>query len=272
MLKQRLLTALMLVPVVLLTLYYSSPVVLFYLVLGVLLLLGGEWASLIPIRSSKWAYKKIFFVVALLALTAFCLRWFEIWLCVGLLMWVILAVFIATYPKSQALWSHRAVVAVWGGIELPLFVVSILMLMHRVPQGRALFIYLLFLVWAADSGAYFAGKRFGRHRLIPHVSPGKTIEGLVGGFALSLVVGGIGWFLFHPTKTMAWFLLALGVVLISMVGDLFISMLKRRCQLKDTGTLLPGHGGVLDRLDSLIAAVPWFYVGQYYWLHDAMVL
>ena len=272
MLKQRLLTALILIPVVLLTLYYATAPIILCLVLGVLLLLGWEWSSLIPIRSSQWAYKTVSFECALLVLTGFCLQWFEIWLGVGLLMWIMLAFFVLTYPKSQSMWAHRCVVALWGAIALPLFVVSILMLYHRVPEGRALFIYLLFLVWAADSGAYFAGKRFGRHRLIPQVSPGKTVEGLAGGFALSLVVGVVGWFWFHPTKTLHWFLLVLGIVLISMLGDLFISMLKRRCQLKDTGNLLPGHGGVLDRLDSLIAAVPWFYMGQYYWLHDAMVL
>ena len=271
MFKQRLLTALILIPLVLLTLYYATAWVIYLLLSGIILLLGREWAALIPINSSKWENKVIAYLAMLLLLSGLCLYWFSVWLYVGVLIWVVLGFFVIKYPKTQKNWANRIVVATWGVILLPLFIASVIML-YRLPAGRELFIYLLFLVWAAESGAYFAGKRWGRHRLIPHVSPGKTVEGLIGGFTLSLVVCCIGYLWFLPTQKIQWFLLAMGIVLVSMLGDLFISMLKRRCQIKDTGALLPGHGGVLDRLDSLIAAVPWFYLGQYYWLHGSVVL
>ena len=130
-----------------------------------------------------------------------------------------------------------------------------------MPDGHAWVLYLLTLVWAADIGAYFAGKYWGRHKLIPRVSPGKTVEGAVGGFVLSMLVTLAGFAYFHPQSIGIWFLIAALTTLISMLGDLFISMLKRRSQLKDTGHILPGHGGVLDRLDSLIAAAPMIYCG-----------
>lgn len=265
MLKQRVLTALVLIPLVLFGIHASSTLLLSMMVAGLLLLLGSEWCSLIPLNRSTQGPLMVFYVLMLLMLCGGCWHLFDAWLCVGLLLWLGLFVLIWGYPHFKSFWGHRVVVALWGFIELPLFAIS-LMKLCALPQGRDLFIYLLFLVWAADTGAYFAGKRFGRHRLIPHVSPGKTMEGLLGGCVLSLFVALCGYVWFQPEHGIRWGLLALGVVLISTQGDLFISMLKRRCQLKDTGSLLPGHGGVLDRLDSLIAAVPWFYFGQYFWV------
>lgn len=118
------------------------------------------------------------------------------------------------------------------------------------------------LVWVADIGAYFSGKRFGKRKLAPHVSPGKSWEGLIGGLLLSLlltVVVGL-----YRDWSFGEFLLALPaaalVVLISVVGDLTESMFKRQSGIKDSSNLLPGHGGVLDRIDSLTAAVPVFAV------------
>ncbi len=128
-------------------------------------------------------------------------------------------------------------------------------------RGRELILYVLFLIWATDVGAYFAGKAGGRHKLIPVVSPGKTIEGAIGGFFLGMLIAVIGYLYFSPMFGGAWFFVAAATILISMFGDLFISMLKRRCKLKDTGCIFPGHGGMLDRVDSLIAALPLFYSG-----------
>ena len=93
------------------------------------------------------------------------------------------------------------------------------------------------------------------------MSPGKTVEGALGGFLLTMLVATIAYFYFNPPAMVNWYAIAVGTTLISMLGDLFISMLKRRCKLKDTGHVFPGHGGVLDRLDSLIAAAPFFYFG-----------
>jgi len=128
-------------------------------------------------------------------------------------------------------------------------------------QGaRDLFILLL-LVWSMDIGAYFIGKRWGKHRLIPNVSPKKTVEGLIGGMGAVLIVATLTDILFQPLGThvishLLWYLLAMAIALIAVLGDLFESLLKRQSNLKDSGSLLPGHGGILDRIDSLLAAAP----------------
>jgi len=138
--------------------------------------------------------------------------------------------------------------------------------LHQRSHGSDLIVYLLCLVWAADIGAYLAGKCWGRHKLIPRVSPGKTVEGMMGGFLLTMLVAFVAYWYFRPVYSFLWFVIAAGIMLISLLGDLFISMLKRRRNLKDTGQIFPGHGGVLDRLDSLIAALPLFYLGLHFML------
>ena len=132
------------------------------------------------------------------------------------------------------------------------------------PQGKHLIVYLLCLVWATDTGAYLGGKRWGSIKLIPNVSPGKTLEGACSGFLFAMMVASIAYFCFKPHAILPWYSLAIAIALISMLGDLSISMLKRRTQVKDTGSIFPGHGGVLDRIDSLIAAAPLFYCGLQY--------
>jgi phosphatidate cytidylyltransferase len=116
--------------------------------------------------------------------------------------------------------------------------------------------WLLVLVWSADVGAYFAGRRFGRRKLAPAVSPGKTWEGAFGGMLVSLALcGGALLVLGLP----AWWLLAVaGLVVVSIFGDLFESVIKRVRGVKDSSNLLPGHGGILDRIDSLLAVLPVF--------------
>jgi phosphatidate cytidylyltransferase len=132
------------------------------------------------------------------------------------------------------------------------------------PLGPRWALYALALVWAADSGAYFAGSRFGRRKLAPRISPGKSWEGVAGGVAGSMLLGalafpllGLGW-----TSLPALLLLTVLTAGISVVGDLFESLMKRHSGLKDSGAVLPGHGGLMDRLDSLLAALPVFAVGK----------
>ena len=131
------------------------------------------------------------------------------------------------------------------------------------PAGEYLVLLLMVIIWSADTGAYFAGRRWGRHKLAPTISPGKTREGLLGG-ALVAVLGTflmVAWFL--PMSATPALLVALAVMttLFSAGGDLFISLHKRTVGLKDSGNLFPGHGGVLDRFDSLLAGAPIFALG-----------
>ncbi len=133
--------------------------------------------------------------------------------------------------------------------------------------GRELVLFVLVLAWAADIGAYFAGRRFGRLRLAPAVSPNKTWEGVIGGLCAGglVALAGRAWF---GAPGVAFVSLCVAAVLVSVVGDLLESMFKRQRGMKDSGSLLPGHGGMLDRIDSLTASVPLLALG-FGWLELA---
>jgi len=140
-----------------------------------------------------------------------------------------------------------------------------LVFIHQHFQHGGWMLYVLTLVWVADIGAYFSGRKFGKHKLAPGISPGKTWEGVAGGAILNvlwiLIVFQIsdGWYI----NLWQFILIGLAASLISVVGDLYVSILKREAAVKDSGKLLPGHGGVLDRIDSIIAATPVFLTGLY---------
>lgn len=255
MFKQRLLTTLILVPLVLLAIYYASPWLLGGIMLLITAFLGWEWLQLIPL---KHVVGKCLFIVALFVLIWPASYWLNYWIVVDLMFWVMILFAVLTFPASQALWGHRAVVGFACLLLLPP-IAGAISAVYQQNQGRDLIVYLLCLIWATDIGAYLAGKQWGRYKLIPNVSPGKTIEGATGGVFLAIVIAGMGYIYFEPAHVFVWFVVAIVTSLISMLGDLFISMLKRRSGLKDTGQIFPGHGGVLDRLDSLIAALPLFY-------------
>ena len=136
------------------------------------------------------------------------------------------------------------------------------------PNGHKWLLLALFLVWAADTGAYFAGRHLGgkifSRRLAPRISPNKTIDGLLGGIALALAVALAGALLIgaKTEQLPAIAVVALWTILFSVVGDLFESLLKRHVGVKDSSNLIPGHGGVLDRIDSVLAALPVFALGK----------
>jgi phosphatidate cytidylyltransferase len=147
--------------------------------------------------------------------------------------------------------------AVAGFLVLVPAAVAIGRLVAIEPDGRELLFVLVILIAAADIGAYFGGRRFGRHKLAPRVSPGKTWEGFAAGvLAAGVAAVATGRLLGMPEPE--WLIACVAVALLSVVGDLVESMFKRRVGLKDSGRLLPGHGGVLDRVDSLTAAGPAF--------------
>lgn len=169
----------------------------------------------------------------------------------GLLWWTFATIWLGTRwvigrgPKLIAGWF--ALVPAWFAVVA----------LHRLEQGPQLVMLLLLMIWAADVGAFFAGHALGRHKLAPEISPGKTWEGVAGGFVLAAMVALVGANLIglDVARTVA---ISLLTVAASIVGDLTESLLKRQAGVKDSGALLPGHGGVLDRLDSLFAAAPVF--------------
>ncbi|MCW4453314.1 phosphatidate cytidylyltransferase [Flavobacterium sp. MXW15] len=131
-------------------------------------------------------------------------------------------------------------------------------------NGHRWLLAALAIVWAADSGAYFAGRSFGKHKLAPRISPNKTIEGLLGGLLAGLLAALLfGGYAGVDGAHVGWLLLVAAVaVLASVLGDLFESLLKRHAGAKDSGNVIPGHGGVLDRIDGVLAALPVFALGK----------
>ncbi len=254
MLKHRILSAMVLIPLVLWMILYGNGVVLSGLLAVVLGLAAYEWMRLIPLNRP---IEKILYIFCLVMCALGAWRYYTIGLWINTSLWCVLIGCILTYPQTVHLWGYRVVVGIWGLVVLPMTYVS-LSRIYNHEHGPELVIYLLFLVWAADTGGYFFGKKWGQKRLIPKVSPGKTLAGVLGGAILLLLVAACGALWFKPQSLLAWLLVASLIFIIALFGDLFISMLKRRVQIKDTGALIPGHGGVLDRIDSLIAAVPAF--------------
>lgn len=261
MLKQRIITALILLPVALCGFFLLEGAA-FALFIGVVVTLGGwEWARLAGLATQplRVAYA---LVVALLLGALYHLPALAPWvLGVAMLWWLLATLLVLTYPQSSRYWGGTPgrlliglliLLPAWQGLAL----------LKQWPQANMLIIAVMVLVWGADIGAYFSGKRFGKRKLAPRVSPGKSWEGLYGGLLASLLITAVvglqqGW-------QAQGFLLALAgaalVVLVSVVGDLTESMFKRQSGIKDSSNLLPGHGGVLDRIDSLTAAVPVFAV------------
>jgi CDP-diglyceride synthetase len=259
-LKKRFATAVILIPLVLLALLYAHPFFLAAMVLLVLALGAWEWFALIPLK--KIWHMVLYGVLLILSLGA-CVIWFSVWIMISLVAWLAIIAAILTYPRSEVVWGRPVIVGLLGLLLLPL-AGCVLAALYENLYGIGLIVYVLGLVIAADSGAYFAGNLWGKHKLIPKVSSGKTIEGSIGGVLLPMLVAWVGALIWSPMSWLAWFGLALATTVMSMFGDLFISMLKRRSHIKDTGKLLPGHGGVLDRIDSLLAALPCFYIGFYF--------
>lgn len=255
MFKQRFLTAIFLIPLVLAAIYYANDPVLAG-ILGVMVAaMSWEWSALIPVSRLPI---KIGFMLGLTLILWPLFGVLSVSLMLNFVVWIGIFLAVLTYPKLRQWWGNIGLMWALAWFLLALFVQCLWALFHQ-NQGRVLLIYLLGLVWATDIGAYLFGKLWGKHRLIPHVSPGKTIEGSVGGVLLAFGVAGCGYVYFHPRYASVWFAQAFVLIAVSMLGDLWMSMLKRRVQIKDTGNLLPGHGGILDRLDSLIATLPFFY-------------
>lgn len=258
MLRQRFLTALILIPLVVLLLYYGHSWLQISLALLVIVAMGLEWMQLVPVHHVTL---KCLFIIGLLACLWINILYFMGWLIAGLILWGAALVAVLTFPASERYWGNRLVVGAACYIVLPVFL-SCIIALYQLNQGKDLLLYLLCLVWATDIGAYFAGKQWGHNKLLVKVSPGKTREGAAGGIGLAMLVSLVGYFYFNPHSSWLWFVTVIVTILVSMLGDLFVSMLKRRAQIKDTGQLLPGHGGILDRMDSLMAACPIFYLGM----------
>lgn len=263
-LKQRILTAVVLVPVVIWCIFFAPGATAFSAFAGTIVTVAAwEWTAMMGWKSTAARAAYAGFVLALLIALLLLPLPADVpaWLYGGaLLFWLLAHRLVRAYPEKTALWANGPVLFLVG---LILLVPAWLGLTSLHGQGAWWLMYLFLLVWGADTGAYFAGRAFGRRKLAPAVSPGKTLEGFAGGLVLTmaLALGVALWQGFTGQRLLAFLALSFITVLASVLGDLFESMVKRRAGIKDSGTIFPGHGGALDRIDSLTAAAPVFALG-----------
>lgn len=281
MLKQRVLTAVVLAPLVIAGIFFL-PLQLFVIaVAGVTLLGHWEWTKFVSASSrfSAFVFPAATLLGTLFALpvTSDGLEWSvasgSALAIAGAVWWLIATFMVLRYPRGTSGWTGNSVAQQGFGILTLLpFLWSVLLLRaYQYEQspllGAKMVLLVCLLVWAADTGAYFAGKNFGKRKMAPSVSPNKTVEGLIGGVIAAVAVTlATAHYFSLPFSSFAMLgLVALLTAFASVLGDLAESMFKRVAGVKDSGSILPGHGGILDRIDSLTAAFPVFTV-LYFWL------
>ncbi|HEX7116855.1 MAG TPA: phosphatidate cytidylyltransferase [Steroidobacter sp.] len=259
MLRQRVITALVLVPLVLVVIFWVPHELTMGVLLVLVALAAWEWAAFAGFtrHSARLAYSGAV-SACILAIWSYGVDRSEldVLMDVAILWWIVALFWVVGAPLRV----NRAAAAIAGVLVLvPVWLA--LVRLHNFPgYGPQLMLFLLLLVAAADVGAYFAGSRYGRNKLAPKVSPGKTWEGVAGGVLAAAVLAALGVWYFAAAAA-PFLMLCIVVVAASIVGDLTESLFKRHAGLKDSGSLLPGHGGLLDRVDSVTAAAPVFLVG-----------
>lgn len=269
MLKQRILTAIILIPLLVAALFYF-PLGWIAVLFGLFMAAAAwEWATLSGLQKFS---AKIFYVIGLLALgilgmagifqqPALVLSFFL----AATFWWIWSAIDI--FSRGQV---NRGMFTTFNGkiaggflVLIPAWI-ALVYLLARDPEPPRTLLFLFVLVWVADTAAYFSGSVFGKNKLAPQISPGKTLEGVAGGVIgavlLAWLCGTMIWN-YDAGMLLRWIGLAIITVLMSVIGDLTESKLKRIAQVKDSGKWLPGHGGVLDRIDALTAAAPVFVLG-----------
>ena len=277
MLKERIITAFIMIGVLLAALFLLSSQGFAFVLLAIAAVAAWEWADLSSLSSpiERIAYAVI--VVAIIALLGSSLdlintsffskirlnvsasdRLRDI-LGVGVLWWGFALLWVLSYPASGAIWGHKWLRAVMGLVVLVPSVIALLYL-NAQDQGVTYFLYIIGIVSSADIGAYFVGRAFGKKKLAPNVSPGKSWAGFWGGAATVAIFACVAGLFIEVLGLSYMQLVAVSVVtaLASVLGDLLESMVKRQRGIKDSSQLLPGHGGVMDRIDSLSAAAPVF--------------
>ena len=269
MLRQRVLTAVVLVAVVLWLLFAASQQIWQWAFLGVAVLSAWEWAAFA--KRDRLPERIAFMIVVFAVSDSLVQAWNTDWrndyftatipLLTSIPLLLAIVVWVSRYQKNkgQAVLTHPGVILLLGVWMIALFTYAMVLLRASLSPSEILLSMLA--VWAIDTGAYFTGRRFGKTKLAVHVSPGKTWEGVIGGGLLAFAVLLLGSLIGIQQGTLSiglFTVIGTLIALLSVYGDLFQSVLKRQVGLKDSGHILPGHGGILDRIDSLLIAMPLF--------------
>lgn len=267
MLKQRLITALILAPIMIGGIFFL-PVPQFMIFIAAIAALGAwEWANL-----SGFTHQLVRVGYAgAISLAIYALHYLDMeqdpeLLYGAFIWWIVAFILVRTHPKFVGLWGSPVVRLLLGVVIIVPMWVGFVQLKSYPELNTYLILYVMAIVWGADVGAYFAGRRFGKNKLAPKVSPGKSWEGVYGGLLATFAIAVASGFWLQE-KTMQTFdaeqwitllVVTLVVTGASVVGDLVESMVKRHRGIKDSSNLLPGHGGVMDRIDSMTSALPVF--------------
>jgi len=264
MLKQRIITAVLLLAVFALLLIFASPTVFAFVIALIVAAGAWEWSRLCGVvnEQAQTGFAMLVGVISLIALHSPLvdsgIRWIML---IGVLFWLSIPVQFYLNPVLPPVKKTNIAHLVVGVFLLPIAALSIHYLRSHGPVASSwLLLYALGVVWVMDIGAYFTGRQFGKRKLAPLISPGKSWEGVYGGLACSavlflLVLIFVDW---PPGTAFKLLIATLFAAAFSVIGDLFESRLKRAAGMKDSSQLLPGHGGVLDRIDGVIAALPMF--------------
>jgi phosphatidate cytidylyltransferase len=258
MLRRRIVTAVALAVLLIAAILYFPPSVTGVLFGAITLIGAWEWSAFLKLGAAGRALYVVllgalgFFGWRLTIDPVYFLRTMELALC----WWVIALIWIARAPQR----GGRLAAGLAGMLALVPTLIALVRIDGNWSHGAQWTLFILALAFAADTGAFFAGRQFGRLPLAPQVSPNKTWEGVIGGMLLALAIGGLGviWF---GLPTLSFLFLCLAAAAFSVIGDLCESLLKRHVNLKDSGRLFPGHGGMLDRIDSVTAATPVMALG-----------
>lgn len=262
MLKERILTAIVAGAALLVVLFVLPPLAAEAVIAAFFLAAAWEWSGFLALGGVAGRLAYVAVIAALLVTVGWVLpreTAVEVVLRIGLAWWFAALIWVFFYPTPIA----RPVRWLCGALVMVPAYVALISLYSLQP---AVLLFVLVIVWAADVGAYFAGKRWGRVKLAPNISPGKTWEGVIGGLSavvVVLVLASRYWLDLEAlgTDIAAVVPFCLAVATVSIIGDLTVSMFKRSAGLKDSGRFFPGHGGVLDRIDSVAAAAPLFTLG-----------
>lgn len=272
MLIQRVLTALVLLPLLLALVWYAPPLGIYAAFTGIAAIVAWEWSGLIRVgeRLLPSAPRAIYVVLtsALMVLLWWAperARWLPWLLAAACVWWLLVPAVFRGFPENL---QRRAPPPLGMALLGWLLITSTMLALaqiHAQPDGALRLLYVLFLVFAADTGAFLAGRNLGKHKLAPAISPGKTVEGAIGGLLLcgawALTAGMFVFKLQGSAQILSLLALSMVAAAASIVGDLAESMFKRHAGVKDSGAILPGHGGMLDRIDSVLAAAPVMALG-----------
>lgn len=259
-LRARVLTASILIPIFLFLLFYLPPMPFKLLTAGLTLMGAWEWTKFMQLKKLIWRFVYLGLMTYVMISMLFVFE--PVIFFLSAISWLLIIALIIRYPHTSALSKKMIWLGAMGLIVLiPCW--SAINFIRIQNHGIYLLLALFVLIWGADSVAYFVGKKWGRTKLLPAVSPGKSVQGCMGALIFAIFWGLIAS---QISQLQGYFSLAMTIfavltVIFSITGDLFESMLKRQVGLKDSGNILPGHGGVLDRIDSLTAAAPIFALG-----------